>query len=531
MMAQEHKAQKQPQDPYAQQGKKLTSVVQRLRGWVGSDPSRAAELTDALIQLTAHRLLGHGYAAAAEDAQDAVRRAAELLAAKGPIGPYTSVSDAARYVTSVIYLATVQVGMGLPDAAGRTIESLKEIQEQLGEGLQRQLQPQTAIWALSCSARAALASGDVAAANAYADATLLRLSESGLADDSDSQYLAMDVDRLASDCRWAAGRVEGAIAFLHAAKNRYDEVVDGRLEQPARLSPALLDRLAEPLFSLYRDLADRLAAIGEMDLRMMTRRRLIELLRGLTGRLGDPARVQLASALTDLAHDLLGYGRVDEAAAAAAEAGEIEQAAERAWPAVGDSPRGTISQGSQPAAWTQLPPTASYAPTTAAGAVHVDLTILQAERQRKAAAWLQGERAQAHRLELERMEQARIEAERLEAERVEAERAAAARLAVERARDQEVERVEAERQAAAEEADRLDRRRRREERIEAHRLEVERREAEQRKAERLEVERRAGEQLAGDPAVAERLELERLQAEIDELERAEKQAEAESDRP
>ena len=100
-MTQAHKAQKQPQDLYAQQGKVLASLVQRLRGWVGSDPSRVPELTDALIQLTAHRLLGHGYAAAGEDAQDAVRRAAELLAAKGPIGPYTSVSDAARYVTAV----------------------------------------------------------------------------------------------------------------------------------------------------------------------------------------------------------------------------------------------------------------------------------------------------------------------------------------------------------------------------------------------------------------------------------------------
>ena len=57
------KAQQQAQDEYAQQGKKLASSVQRLRGWVGSDPSRAPELADALIQLTAHRLLGHGYAA------------------------------------------------------------------------------------------------------------------------------------------------------------------------------------------------------------------------------------------------------------------------------------------------------------------------------------------------------------------------------------------------------------------------------------------------------------------------------------
>ncbi len=344
MMTQAHKAQKQPQDLYAQQGKELASLVQRLRGWVGSDPSRVPELTDALIQLTAHRLLGHGYAAAAEDAQDAVRRAAELLAAKGPIGPYTSVSDAARYVTAVIHLATIQAGMGLTDAAGKTIESLKDIQEQLGEGLLRQLQPQVAIWALSCSARAALASGDIAAANACADATLVRLAESGLADDPDSQYLAMDVDRLTSDCRWAADRVEEAIAFLHAAKDRYEEVVDGRLEQPARLSPALLDRLAEPLFSIYQDMADRLAAIGEVDLRLMTRRRLIELLRGLTGRLGDPARLDLVSALTDLAHDLLEYGRVDEADAAAGEAGTIEQSLERSW----KSYRGSHTRNGKP---------------------------------------------------------------------------------------------------------------------------------------------------------------------------------------
>ena len=63
------------------------------------------------------------------------------------------------------------------------------------------------------------------------------------------------------------------------------------------------------------------------------------------------------------------------------------------------------------------------------------------------------------------------------------------------------------RRAAAEEAERLERKRRREERIEAHRLEAEKREAEQREAERLE---------------AERIELERLQAQIDELERADK---------
>src|SRR5215213_3514598 len=433
MMSQAHNAQKQPQDTYAQQAKKLASLVQRLRGWVGSDPSRATELADALIQLTEHRLLGHGYAAAAEDAQDAVRRAAELLAAKGPIGPYTSVNDAARYVTAVVHLAAVQAGLGVPDAAGKTVESLKDIQEQLGDSLLRQLHPRTAIWALACGARAGLAAEDIAAANAYADAALARLSESGLGNDPDSQYLVMDVDWLASDSRWAAGRVGGAVAFLHAAKDRYEAVVDGRLGQPARLSPALLDRLAEPLSSLYGDMADRLAAIGEVDLRLMTRRSLIELLGGLTGRLGDAARVHLASALTDLAHDLLEYGRVDEADAAAAEAAAMTHGVEHAAEAADDPARRTVSRGTPSMTWTQPSPIAAYAATTTGAAARADLTSIQAERLRKAAAWLQAERVRAHQLELELMEQARVEAERREAERIQAERADAAQLAAERA--------------------------------------------------------------------------------------------------
>jgi hypothetical protein len=320
-MDQKQKTPKQPQDPYAQHGKKLTSTVQRLRGWVGSDPSRAPELADALVEVTAHRLLGHGYAAAAADAQESVRRAAQLLTANGPIGPYTSLADAARYLAAVVQLATIQAAAGQPAAAGRTIESLQSLRQQLRElGLEQPLEPRTAIWALSCTARAGLASGDVAEANAYADAALARLAESGSTDDTDTAYLAMDVARLASDCRWAAGRVDESLAFLRLAQDRYEAVVGGRLQQPSRLSPALVERLAEPLFGLYRDMADRLAASGEADLGLVTRRALVELLRGLAPRLGAPARLQLASALADLARDLLAAGRVDEAETAATEA-------------------------------------------------------------------------------------------------------------------------------------------------------------------------------------------------------------------
>ena len=146
MMAPQQKAPKQPQDPYAQRGKKLTSAVQRLRGWVGSDPSRSVELADALVELNAHRLLGHDYAAAGADAQDALRRSAELFTAKGPIGPYTSVNDAVRYLTAVVHLAVTQAGLGLPESAGRTIASIAEVKDQLsGLPLEEKLDPRTAI--------------------------------------------------------------------------------------------------------------------------------------------------------------------------------------------------------------------------------------------------------------------------------------------------------------------------------------------------------------------------------------------------
>ena len=514
---------RQSQDPYAQRGKVLTSLVQRLRGWIGSDPSKGPELADALVELTAHRLLGHAYAVAAADAQESVRRAGEMLTAKGPIGPYTSISDAARYVTAVVHLATIQVGLGLPDAAGRTIESLEDMREQLrGNGLEQRLDPKSAIWALSCTARAALASGDIGAANAYADAASARLAESDLQDDPDAAYLAIDVYRLVSDCRWAAGRTEEALSSLYAAKSRYDDVVDGRLDEPARLSPALLERLAEPLFGLYRDMADRLTATGEVDLGLVTRRRLIELLRGLAGRLGDPVEAQTASALSDLASDLSAAGRVDGAEAVAAEAAAAMPSGSEA--AVEDLARGVVSRGTELITWAPLPATASYAATTASVAPTkiVNPSALDAERQQKMADWLKFARPHARRLEHERMEQARIDAERRAVERVAAERAAAEKLAAERAEAAGAERVEAEQRAAAEEAERLERRRRREERLEAHRLDVERREAE-----RLEAEQRAAGKQAVDPAEAERLELERLQAEIEELERAERRAQAE----
>jgi hypothetical protein len=351
-----------------------------------------------------------------------------------------------------------------------------------------------------------------------------------------------------------------------------------------------------------------LSASGEVNLGLVTRRALIERLRGLTGPLGDPARVRLASALTDLAGDLLDVDRVEEADAAAAEAaskvdrsdagsllqllnavragvltrrgrsgeavtilrqsqpsesrsaadavillalaealrakGDLDAAesTERAFidlarhlvspdigvttqaaAAVRDLARGVVSRGTQQLTWAAVPPSASYAAKIASARSSnvVDVSALEAERRRQLMAWLEAERSTAHRLELDRRHRARAEAERREAERVKSERAAAEQRARQHAQAEEAVRIEAERRAAAEEAERLVRKRRREERLEAHRREVERREAEQREVELIQAERLLADRLAADPAEAERLELERLQAELDELEREE----------
>jgi hypothetical protein len=500
-MAPQQQARKQSQDLYTQRGRQLTSAVQRLRGWVGSDPSKAAELADALVELNAHRLLGHDYAAAAADARDALRRSAELLTANGPIGPYTSVEDAVRYLTAVVHLAVTQVALGLPEPAGRTIASMDEVQEQLSKlPLQERLAPMTAVWALSCGARSRLASGDVGGANAYADAALARLAESGLRADSDSCYLVIDTDRLASDSRWAAGRPQESLGFLHDARKRYDQVVDGRLRDPAGLSPALVGRLAEPLFGLYRDMADRLIAVGEIDLGLVTRRELIGLLRGLTGRLGQSAQVHLASALTDLAEDLQKSDRVEEADLAASEAAVTMPDSPGARSAVQDAARGVVRRGMSPQSWQPLPMSASYAATTAsaAGSAAAEITAARAARA-ELATWLERERTEAHRLEVERAEQARIEAAGRKAEQAEAERAVAERAAEEKARAERDARTEAEHRLAAEAAERLERKRRRLERLEAHRLEVERREAERIETERAEAERLEPERKASPP--------------------------------
>ncbi len=519
---------KQPQDPHAQTAKQLTSAVQRLRGWVGSDPSRTPELADALVALTRHRLLGHAYTVAAPDAQESVKLAAQLLTADGPIGPYTSVDDAGRYVTAVVQLAVIQSAAGMVEAAAETVGSLTELREQLGSlPLVAALPPSTVVWALCCTARGALEVGDAAQANAYADAVLARVAESGLREDSAAAYLVMDADRLVSDARWAGGLGSEALTHAQLARETYDLEVDGRLVQAARLSPVLRQRLAEPLYGLYRDLADRLLGTGEIDLGTLTRRRLVELLSAVAPQ-EESARVQLAASLADLVRDLRAHGRDDEAELVAQElaalpAGDREAATELA---------GGVTRGQAPIRWESLGDFAAYAGVESGS---MDVAVVQGQLRRDVAERLAAERAEAERLAADTREEARLAAERRAAERAEVERLAAEQAEAERRAAERVEaerraaeQAEAERRAAEEEAERAERKRRREERIEAHRLEQERLEAERLAAEQREAEERAAAERDADPAARERYELERLQAELAELEAAERAAEQEA---
>ncbi|MGI8458563.1 MAG: hypothetical protein ACR2LI_10680 [Propionibacteriaceae bacterium] len=494
-MAQPQKKPKQPQDPYAQRGKTLASSVQRLRGWLGTDPTKLPDLVDALSELTAHRLVGHAYPAAAADAQDAVRRSAELMAAKGPIGPYTELEDVTRCGTALVHLAAVQAGLRVPEAAGQSVASWDQLREQVAAvGLAPQLDRLAVVWALSCSARAALAAGEVGPANAYVDAALARVADAGLREDPDAGYVPMDADWLAADCRWAAGRPEESLGFLAAAKERHDTIVAGRLAEPGRYGPALVERLAEPLSGLHRDLADRLAATGETDLALSTRRGLIDVLRGLVARLGDPARWQLAAAWADLAADLRAAGRSDEAESANVEAVSIRRGLagqDRA-----TDTRVGVPLGAGPITWLPLSPAAAYATGTEPVAPGPGAP-------RENAARLTAQRDEAHRLEAERVEQARIEAQRRRTEQAEAARVAAERDAEERAHREDEARREADRQRAAAEQEQQERKRRRAERLREHR--------------RAEIEERRTALLAVQRTDVEALELERLDTELAQL--------------
>ncbi|MGC4152677.1 MAG: hypothetical protein QM628_06315, partial [Propionicimonas sp.] len=203
----------------------LASAAKRLRVAVMTDPARAGEFADTLVALVGNRLLAWSFTDAAADAPESVVLSARILAERGPLGPYASADDAVRYVTASVQLAAVQAGLGQPEAAGRTLDALDAWRAQLGRlPLLEQLAPLTVVWALAVRARAAQ---EVAAANGYADAALLRLYAAGLDLDAGSAYLAVTAHLVAADARWAAGHPDAALAQHRLALARYRAAVAG----------------------------------------------------------------------------------------------------------------------------------------------------------------------------------------------------------------------------------------------------------------------------------------------------------------
>ncbi|HET9128312.1 MAG TPA: hypothetical protein VFN73_09555 [Propionibacteriaceae bacterium] len=430
-------AEQTPPGDHIKQGKALLSRVKQLRGHVGSDPSKAEALADALNELTANRLVARQFADATADAQEAVVAAAKLLGEAGPVGAYTPPPLAARYYTAVTHVAVAQAGLGQPDAAAATMGTLDDFRARLVHPLASALHPRTAVWALATQARGCLASGDVAGANAFADAALTRVERSGLRSSDDDQPVVIEAEVVVSDARWAAGHADESLQHLRTASDAHEAWAGGRLGEAPRLSPALLAFYVDPLVIVRRRLAERLASVGDVEAAAAVHAELVERLAPIAGRLGPEGKTLLA---------------------------ELR--------ASGDATAGPVPE--YLAGWTPVTGDAALAPEVEAflepePAPAPDLEAVAAER---AAA-----RAEADRIEAERQAAARAEAERVAAERAERERLAA--------REAERQRVEREQL----EQERLEQEQLEQERLEHERLEKERMMAEEAERQRLEAER------------------------------------------
>ncbi len=456
--------------------RELASAVKRLRVAATSDPQRADDLADALVELTASRLLSWDFTEAAADAPESVVLAARILASRGPSGPYASVPDAVRYFSATAQLAAVQAGLGHAEAAGHTLDGLDAWRQQVSQlPLAENVPCTVVVWAHLARARSLLGE-DVAQANAWSDAAELRLHAQ-----SSPAYLALATHLLVADCRWAAGRVESSLAHHRLALDAHAAALTALGTQPR---PAVARIAAAPVVALYEPYAQRLAAIGDRTTGIAVRRAEVALLELL----GD--REFAASAQAGLADALAAAGRTAEAVGT----GEIATRSAVSTPVAGER-----------VTWEPLPPS---------------LTLEVGDLGEAAARWQQAEQAAvfagvAARAEAERTEAAlragaEADAARRAAETAEAEREAAARAAAAEAERIAAERRDAERAAwraeREEAAARVAAEERRRQLAEAHRPDVDP-DVAHAAAEELELARsavqEAGEDLARQAAAQE----------------------------
>lgn len=420
-----------PAADYSARSRELASDVQRLRGWVGKDPSKLGELVDAVNALTTHRVGWHDFTAAAADASDGLGLAARKLTSEGPLGPYTTTQDAARLVTAAVNLATIQLAANRSAEASQTMQTVPMLAGvRPAPEITALLTPSTCLWGLAAGSRLAIAGGDPRGAAGLADACL--------AIDAPA-YGWLDAALAWAGARFAAGRPDEAVARLWAARTRYDDEVASGIT--ASLPDWRVARLIAPAPVLYHRLAQYLWATGDVDSAITVRRGLVDLVDAH----GDDG--QVAAAETALVADLRAAGRGDE---------------------VKDAPR--TSPVDRPSVaervedWPPVAPGQMFVADTAAEAAR------RADDAALAAAQEQAQRAQeeARRLEAERSrevaEQARLQTQR---EAAEAEQRQRELEAAERAEADRLAALEAEEQARGE-AEREEAQRRRAERMAEH---------------------------------------------------------------
>ncbi len=315
-----------PRDEHAKALKQATSMAKQLRTRVLSDPAKSDELVDQLNEATALRLVAHRWADAVAEAQEAVQAADRLVASRGPVGPYTPMVDAARYFSALGHVARLQTGMGFAQGGAQTAEVAYSWADQLTTpGLPAHLAPRDAVLTLLAVTSGLLFSGDIAAANAHADAAVARAREAGFGDDPHLVALLLDALLAQADARWAANLPADAVVANREALEVWQRWTADDLQQLPRMTKPHLDRVATPLVTIQRDVAERLAAQGDVEGSLALREQMADLLHKMAARRSEQGRVDLALARGEQAEALLGAGRVQEAQVAAEAALEALQ--------------------------------------------------------------------------------------------------------------------------------------------------------------------------------------------------------------
>lgn len=247
--------------------KRAASAVQKLRGWKDTDPTRLADFADALVEVTELRLASGAASEAAAEAGESLSIAGRLLAANGPLGPYTAAVDATRFLRAAGQLAEVQTVLGAREAAAAVVNGAASVLDQLAH-LRLEMDPATRVRCCLALSLAALPQRPEAA-NSWADAAVAGLEPVV------PRVLEARVLALAAAARSAAGDPGAALGWALATRRLVRESWPPPPD-PDRMPPTRLERVGELDALASRTLAEVLLAGGDRDWSLAVGRQLVE---------------------------------------------------------------------------------------------------------------------------------------------------------------------------------------------------------------------------------------------------------------